>query len=159
MKKIIIFLLSVTSAVIIFSCSNSVSSQNKPTDLIPEDTMVDMIAEQLIFESTIDFVKQEIEREDTNLFQQVNRMVGNESLPIDSFQMGSMHVLTKLTSTHYNSWLKKKGYSYSQYENSLIYYFNTSESTNEIMQKVKNRISHKYGKVLPPPTPNPAMPN
>lgn len=159
MKKIIIFLLSVTSAVIIFSCSNSVSSHKKPANLIPEDTMVEMIAEQLIFESTIDFVKQEIEREDTVLFQQVNRMVGNESLPIDSFQMGSMHVLTKLTSTHYSSWLKKRGYTYDQYETSLTYYFNTAETTNEIMQKVKNRITQKYGNALPPSSPTPAIPN
>ncbi len=157
MKKAFVFIISLASAVIVSCSSHTFNSHKQPDNLIPKDTMVEMIAEQLIYEATLDFVKQDIEREDTNLYQQVNHMIGNESLPMDSFQMGSMHVLTKLSGTYYGPWLKKRGITYEQYEESLIYYFNTAQTTEEIMRQVENRITQKYGNLIPPPSPNPAV--
>lgn len=159
MKKALVFIIALASAVMVSCSSTTLNSHKQPDNLIPKDTMVELIAEQLIYESTLDFVKQDIERDDTLLYQQVNRMIGNERLPIDSFQMGSMHVLTKLSGTYYGSWLKKRDITYEQYEASLIYYFNTAQTTEEIMRKVEKRITEKYGKLIPPPSPNPAMPN
>lgn len=159
MNKIILFLLSFASVAIISSCSNAFSSHDQPDNLIPKDTMVEMIAEQLIFESTLDFVKQEIEREDTNLYQHINHMLGDEIIPIDSFQTGSMHMLSKLSGAYYNHWLHERNYTYEQYEQSLIYYFNTAETTEEIMNKVKEHITQKYGKSIPTHSPSHALPN
>ena len=159
MNKIVIFFLALASAIIISSCSDTLNSRNQPNNLIPEDTMVEMIAEQLVFESTLDFVKQDIEREDTNLYQQVNHMLGGEVVPIDSFQTGSIHMLSKLSGAYYNHWLSKRNYTYEQYEQSLIYYFKTEQTTEDIMKRVKNRITQKYGKKLPHPSPAPSMPN
>ena len=159
MKKALVFIIALASAVMVSCSSTTLNSHKQPDNLIPKDTMVELIAEQLIYESTLDFVKQDIERDDTLLYQQVNRMIGNESLPIDSFQMGSMHVLSKLSGNYYGPWLNKRGYTFEQYEESLIYYFNTSETTQDIMSQVKDYITKKYGGLIPPPTPNPAMPN
>lgn len=159
MKKITLLWLALV-AVAFVSCSHtSLNSHKKPKNLIPEDTMVVMIAEQLIYESTLDFVKQEVEREDTTLCVQINRMVEGEPITIDSLQMGSMHVLSKLSGNYYGPWLNKRGYTPEQYEQSLIYYFNTSETTRNIMTRVKNYISQKYGGIIPPPTLDPSMPN
>lgn len=159
MKKIALISLAI-AAVVFVSCGRSTTQSQKKTDhLIPKDTMVEMIAEQLIYEATLDFVKQEIEREDTTLYQQVNTWVEGDAITPDSLKMGSMHVLSKLSGNFYGPWLNKKGYTSEQYEESLIYYFNTSQSTQDIMNEVKNYITKKYGGLIPPPTPNPAMPN
>ncbi len=159
MKKITLLWFAII-AIALASCGHSsFHSHPKPDNLIPEDTMVVMIAEQLIYESTLDFVKQEIEREDTTLCQQVNRVVEGEPITIDSLWMGSMHVLAKLSGSYYGPWLNKRGYTYKQYEEALIYYFNTSETTRDIMTRVKDYITQKYGGIIPPPTPYPDMPN
>lgn len=158
MKKLSLFWLFI-AAVALASCSHSSFNLNKkPKDLIPEDTMVVMIAEQLIYESTLDFVKQEIEREDTTLCMQVNRWVEGDPITLDTLQMGSMHVMSKLSGNYYGPWLNKHGCTPEQYEQSLIYYFNTSETTRDIMTRVKNYITKKYGDIIPPPTPYPDMP-
>ena len=70
-----------------------------------------------------------------------------------------MHVLAKLSGSYYGPWLNKRGYTYKQYEEALIYYFNTSETTRDIMTRVKDCITQKYGGIIPPPTPYPDMPN
>ena len=121
--------------------------------------MVVMIAEQLIYESTLDFIKQEIEREDTALLQQVNRMVEGDTITTDSLQMGSAHVMSKLASFYYNSWFNKRGYTPEQYKQSLTYYFNTAESTREIMTNVKEYIINNHGKNLSPSSPQPSNPH
>jgi len=132
------------------SCGHNIFSSNQQTnDLIAEDTIVTMIAEQLIYESTLDFVKQEIERKDTTLCVQVKKMVGNSPFTKDSLQIGSYLVLSKLSSDFYGPWLKKRGYTYEQYENSLIYYFKTEESTKKILTQVKSYISQNYGDYIP----------
>lgn len=159
MKKNTLFWLAIT-IVLLASCGQETfTSRKKPDNLIPEDTMVKMIAEQLIYESTLDFIKQEIEREDTTLCLQVNEMVKGETITTDTLKMGSMHVLSKLSGSYYGPWLKKRGYTAEQYEASLIYYFNTSQSTEDIMNRVKDYITQRYGDLIPPPTPNPSMPN
>ncbi len=159
MKKITLLWLAVV-AVAFVSCGHStINSHKKPKNLIPEDTMVVMIAEQFIYEATLDFVKQEVEREDTTLCVQINRLVEGEPITVDSLQMGSMYVLSKLSGNYYGPWLNQRGYTTEQYEQSLIYYFNTSETTRDIMTRVKNYITQKYGKIIPPPTPDPSMPN
>ena len=130
MKKIALISLAI-AAVVFVSCGHSTARlQKKPANLIPKDTMVVMISEQLIYEATL-----------------------------DSLKMGSMHVLSKLSGNYYGPWLNKRGYTFEQYEESLIYYFNTSETTQDIMSQVKDYITKKYGGLIPPPTPNPAMPN
>ena len=159
MKKITLLSL-VIAAVVFVSCGHSADRlQKKPDHLIPKDTMVVMIAEQLIYEATLDFVKQEIEREDTTLCQQVNTLVEGEVITLDSLKMGSMHVLSKLSGNYYGPWLNKRGYTSEQYEESLIYYFNTSQSTQDIMNEVKDYITRKYGGTIPPPNLNPEMPH
>jgi len=159
MKKNVILLLLVASSAIISSCSSVFSSNKLPNDLIPKDTMVEMIAEQLIYESTLDFVKQEIERGDTVLYQNVSFMTTGDSISTDSFQMGSAHVLSLLSGNYYGPWLKKWGYTNQQYEKSLKYYFNTSKTTDDIINRVKKRITEKYGNTIPPTTQSPAMPH
>ena len=159
MKKIALISLAI-AAVVFVSCGHSPARlQKKPANLIPKDTMVVMIAEQLIYAATLDFVKQEIEREDTTLCQQVNTLVEGEVITLDSLKMGSMHVLSKLSGNYYGPWLNKRGYTFEQYEESLIYYFNTSETTQDIMSQVKDYITKKYGGLIPPPTPSPEMPH
>ena len=152
MKKITLLWIIIAS-VFLVSCKHSIfSSDDKPDDLIPEDTMVVMIAEQLIYESTLDFVKQEIEREDTSLCKKVNRMVEGEPITIDSLRMGSMIVMSKLAGYYYGPWLKERGYTDKQYEKSLVYYFKTSETTRNIMNQVKEYISKKYKNIIPAPS-------
>ena len=105
MKKITLLWLAVV-AVAFVSCGHStINSHKKPKNLIPEDTMVVMIAEQFIYEATLDFVKQEVEREDTTLCVQINRLVEGEPITVDSLQMGSMYVLSKLSGNYYGPWL------------------------------------------------------
>lgn len=159
MKKITLLWLAIV-AIALASCGHSSFRSNpKPDNLIPEDTMVVMIAEQLIYESTLDFVKQEIEREDTTLCQQVNRMVEGEPITIDSIRMGSTYVMSKLSMDYYGSWLNKRGYTSKQYEQSLIYYFNTTETTRHIMTRVKDYITKNYNNNFSPFTPQPTNPH
>ena len=158
MKKITLLWLALVAVAFVSCGHSSLNSHKKPKDLIPEDTMVVMIAEQLIYESTLDFVKQEIEREDTSLCMQVNRWVEGETITSDTLLMGSMYVMAKLSGNYYGPWLNQRGYTPEQYEKSLIYYFNTSETTRDIMTHVKDYITQKYGGSIPPPTPYPDMP-
>ncbi len=150
MKKTILFLISALLVVSCCGCKKHVSRTVKPKDLIPEDTFVNLVAEQLVFESALDYVKQGVERNDTILYTQVNDMICSERISADTMQLGSMHVMLKLANEQYATWMKQKGVTPQQYKSSLQYYFSSLESTQRVMTKVRDRIT-TFGPATPMP--------
>lgn len=145
MKKWWTILYVIGCFALFYGCKNEDSENNvfsqKPKDLIEEDTLAVLIAEQLLFESTMDFVKQNIEQEDTVLYSQINQLAGDQPISTDTMAMGSMYTLVKLARTHYASWLQQHNITAYQYERAVRYYFVTPERIKHLMTKVQNILA------------------
>lgn len=145
MKKLWTILFVTCCFALFYGCKNDNSTggtySKKPKNLIEEDTLAAMIAEQLLFESTMDFVKQNVEQEDTVLYSQINALAGDQPISLDTMALGSMHTLLKLSRTHYASWLQQHNVTAYQYEKSVRYYFVTPERIKHLMTKVQNILA------------------
>lgn len=145
MKKLWTILFATCCFALFYGCNDNDSEDTvfskKPKGLIEEDTLASMIAEQLLFESTVDFVKQNIEQEDTVLYSQINKLAGDQPISLDTMQMGSMYTLVKLSRTHYASWLHQHNVTADQYERSVRYYFVTPERIKHLMTKVQKILA------------------
>lgn len=149
MKKCMISWLCVLLSFGMLGCGHHETVDNPPPkDLIPEDSIVDLMAEQLLVESAFDFAKQGVERDDITLYSQINQVVSNEPVNPDTLSQGSMCAMLKLCRDHYTTWFKEKKLDPKRYERSLRYYFSRAESTEKVMQKVKNKLT-----VIAPKTP------
>ena len=169
MKKIFFFWL-LLACITIISCSKKmVNDTPLPADLISEDKMVELLAEQYIWEATMDFVNlgigQYLEegfldsldsvrqnnpyaynidstyaQQDTLLYCQVCQMVSTIYIPVDSINK-SPEGLYNLPYKFYGNWFKKNNITEKQYHASLKYYLRNPDAAQVFVEKVRKRIS------------------
>ena len=128
------------SMVWLVSCQKS-SVSHPPKDLIGEEKMVDLMAEQLLFESTLDFVSQGLGRGDTTLYAQVSRQISGKVLPADSVLKNQENAMRQLALQQYAAWFKEKKITPEQFESSFKYYASDPEKIERMMKQAQQKLA------------------
>lgn len=103
--------------------------------------MVDLMAEQLLFESTLDFVSQGLGRGDTTLYAQVSRQISGKVLPADSVLKNQENAMKQLALQQYAAWFKEKKITPEQFESSFKYYASDPEKIERMMKQAQQKLA------------------
>lgn len=96
--------------VITQSCNDKLRSPEKPDNLIPEEQMIEVMSDMLILEGHIQ-----------NTYSTVNRYY-------------------KVMTASGRAYLKSKGITQKQYEDSFLYYNSMQQDYNKMLDKVMERL-------------------
>lgn len=155
MKNSLLLWLMITLCVAFSSCKKT-EEVARPDNLISEDKMVTLLAEQYVWESTLDHVKNGLQQyaeeasqdeidslslhRDTLLYAQVCRMVSQTYTPVSAFPT-PLDAIHDLAYKFYGNWFKKNDISEQQYQQSLKYYLRSPDAAQGFVEKVRAQIT------------------